>query len=140
MAVFDAEVRRLAEAATRALERMSILRAVYIFGSYAEGRADPWSDLDLAAFVEGAESWDLRRRARAMAQVQQEVGKEVEAHFFAASLLEDPQPGSFAAYILEKGVCVFRRDDGAAHASKSKHEPGPASDRPARELKRKSES
>ncbi|MDP2898233.1 MAG: nucleotidyltransferase domain-containing protein, partial [bacterium] len=64
MAALDAEVRRRALAAARALAREGAVLAAYVFGSHVEGRADPWSDIDIAAFIEGAESWDLWERAR----------------------------------------------------------------------------
>ena len=64
MAAVSAEVKRRATAAARALSRQGKLRSAYLFGSYAEGRADRWSDIDVAAFIEGVETWDLTRRAQ----------------------------------------------------------------------------
>ncbi len=106
MAILDAEVRRRALAATETLERLGTVRAVYVFGSHAEGRPDRWSDIDVAAFMEGIDAWDIRRRARAMTQVQEEAGLDVEAHLFAESALDHPQAGSFAEYVLKHGVCI----------------------------------
>ncbi|HUT54284.1 MAG TPA: nucleotidyltransferase domain-containing protein, partial [bacterium] len=80
--------------------------AVYIFGSQVEGRADEWSDIDLAAFMDGVESWDLQRRTEVMAHVQFEVGFDVEPHLFPASALQNPERGSFAEYILKHGVRI----------------------------------
>ena len=64
-----------------------------------------WSDIDIAVFMEGVETWDILQRARAMTQVQKEAGLDVEAHLLPVSNLEHPQPGSFAEYILEHGIC-----------------------------------
>jgi len=110
MAVLDADVKRRALAATEALARLGRVRAAYVFGSHAEGRPDRWSDIDLAAFMEGVGAWDIRRRARAMTQVQEETGFDIEAHLFADTALRHPQPGSFAAYILKHGVCISGQD------------------------------
>ena len=107
MAVFDARVEGRALAATRILARLGIVRAVYVFGSHVEGRADRWSDIDVAAFMEGIENWDLRRRAQAMARVMEEAGPEVEAHLFPASALENPECGGFAEYVLQHGVRIL---------------------------------
>ena len=59
MAVIDAEVKRRALAETKALEREGVVRAAYVFGSQVDGRTDRWSDIDVAAFMEGVESWDI---------------------------------------------------------------------------------
>jgi predicted nucleotidyltransferase len=104
--VLDARVKDKALAAAAVLARLGTLRAAYVFGSYAEGRGDQWSDIDLAAFVEGVENWDLARRAKAMALVMTEAGADVEAHLFPASALANPERGGFAEYVLQHGVCI----------------------------------
>ena len=93
-------------AAIQSLMRLGAVRAAYVFGSYVEGRADRWSDIDIAVFMEGVETWDIRRRARAMARVQKEAGLDVEAHLLPATTLDSPQPGSFAEYVLKHGICI----------------------------------
>ena len=106
MAILDAEVKQRASHAVRILKRMTIVRAAYVFGSRVEGRAHRFSDIDVAIFIDGVENWDIRRRARAMAQVQKEAGLEVEAHLLPSSALDDREPGSFAAWVLAHGVEV----------------------------------
>jgi len=108
MATLDAEVKSKALAATKILSRLGTIRAAYVFGSRVEGGADQWSDIDLAAFVEGVESWDIQRRAKAMALVMKEAGYDVETHLFPASKLSHPEGGGFAEYILQHGVCILR--------------------------------
>jgi hypothetical protein len=75
-----------------------------VFGSHVEGNPGPWSDIDIAAFVEGVEKWDIRQRARAMVLVQKGAGMDVETHLFPASAAMDPPAGSFAAYVVQHGV------------------------------------
>lgn len=104
MAALDAEVKRRALAAARILGRMVPVRAAYVFGSYVEGVTHQWSDIDVALFLDGIETWDMRRRAQAMFQVQKEAGLDVEAHLFSALALERPEEGSFALYIMNHGV------------------------------------
>jgi predicted nucleotidyltransferase len=106
MVALEADVRRRALEAARALARRGTVRAAYVFGSHAEGRADQWSDIDVAAFMDGVESWDVWRRARTMTDVQKEVGFDVEAHLFPASCLKNAEPDSFAAYVLEHGIAL----------------------------------
>ena len=107
MVALDDRVESKALAAARILARLGDVRATYVFGSHAEGRSGPWSDIDVAAFMEGVEGWDMRKRAKAMALVNAEVGSDVEAHLFPISALENPERGGFAEYVLQHGVCVL---------------------------------
>ena len=107
MDTLDAAIGKRALAATQTLARLGAVRAAYIFGSHAQGTADAWSDIDLAAFIEGLEHWDIRQRATAMALVMEEAGSDVEAHLFAASTLDNPPAGGFAEYILRHGTRIL---------------------------------
>lgn len=106
MAVLNDSLRQRSLTAARVLDAMAPVKAVYVFGSQIEGRAHQWSDLDIAVFLEGLEKWDMRRRARAMCQVQQQAGLDIEGHLFPVSCLTDPKPASFASYILTHGIEV----------------------------------
>ena len=102
MAVLNAEIERRAAEAAKALARRGTVIAAYVFGSHPAGRANEWSDIDVAAFMEGVESWDLWHRTQIIVQVQKEVGYDIELHLFPASSLQNPQAGSFAADVLKK--------------------------------------
>jgi predicted nucleotidyltransferase len=106
MARIDAAAIDRSRRALRVLARRASVAAAYIFGSHCEGRADYWSDIDLAVFVRGAEDWDMVTRARIAAQVQKEAGDEVELHFFPAQVLKHAEPGSFAAFVIKSGIAV----------------------------------
>ncbi len=106
MAVLDAIVEKRAREAVQALSRLAVVRAAYVFGSRAEGQGGRFSDIDLAAFIDEAEKWDIRRRAQIAAQVQKEAGDEVELHLFRSSDLVSPPPASFAGYVKKKGVLI----------------------------------
>jgi predicted nucleotidyltransferase len=107
MGTIDKIIEDRAAAAVKILARQGVVRAAYLFGSHAEGTADAWSDIDVAAFIEGLEEWDIRRRARAMALVMEEAGSDMEAHLFPASALNNPPHGGFAEYILRHGIPVL---------------------------------
>jgi len=109
MAVITAEVEQRALAAVETLARLAPVRAAYVFGSQVEGRADKWSDIDVAAFLEGIEDWDIRQHAHAMTRVMKEAGTNVEAHLFPASDFENPPRASFAQYILTHGVRILAK-------------------------------
>ena len=106
MAVLDAEIEHRVAAAAKSLARFGTVKAVYVFGSYVAGRADEWSDIDVAAFMEGIETWDIWHRTHVIVQVQKEAGYDIELHLFPASALQNAEPGSFAADILKHGVRV----------------------------------
>ena len=106
MVILDAEIKRRALEAANELSRSGTLRAAYVFGSHVTGRADRWSDIDIAAFMEEVDSWDLWRRTDIMVQVQKEVGYDIEPHLFPASDLEFAEAGSFAEDVLKKGIRI----------------------------------
>lgn len=78
--------------------------AVYLFGSRVEGCADQWSDYDLAVFIEDAEAWDVFDIVRFGGEIQKEAGDNIELHLFTVGQAEDPEPASFASYILVHGI------------------------------------
>ncbi len=106
MAVVNDLIRQRACDAVEALSRMARVRAAYLFGSHVAGTADEYSDIDIAAFIEDIEEWDIRRRTRAMVATQKEVGDDVELHFFSADLLDNAPKASFAAYTKSHGVLI----------------------------------
>ena len=106
MAQLDAVTDRKAHVALTVVSRLVHVARAYLFGSRAEGRADRWSDIDLAVFVEGLETWDLHDRARVSAQVQKEAGDDVEVHFLPAGTLQEHDPAGFAAWVMAHGVEV----------------------------------
>lgn len=106
MAVLDSITEERVRRAVEILSRLAKVHAAYVFGSRVEGRADSHSDIDVAAFVEGLEEWDLKRRAQTAARVQKEAGDDLEIHFFRAADLENPPSASFASHVLRSGVCV----------------------------------
>lgn len=106
MAQLNPVIDRKTRAALTAVSRMAHIARAYLFGSQVEGSADRWSDIDLAVFIEGLEKWNLHDRARASAQVQKEVGDDVEVHFLPAQSLQEPEPAGFAAWVMAHGVEV----------------------------------
>ena len=106
MAVVPDVTQQRAQAAVEVIARRAPVRAAYLFGSQVEGTADGFSDIDVAAFVEGAAQWDLRQRVRASVEVREEVGDDIEMHIFPSSSYENPPRASFAQYILSHGVAL----------------------------------
>lgn len=113
MVALNAELTRRVLAAAMALRREGVLRAVYVFGSHVDGCADEWSDIDVAAFMDGVESWDLWRQTEVIVRVQKEVGFDLEPHLFSASSLAAPEVGSFAAHVIRHGIRVPEEHSGS---------------------------
>ena len=88
------------------IARRSRVRGAFLFGSHVEGTPDEDSDIDVAAFIEEAERLDIQQRAQAAADVQLEIGSDIELHIFSAKLLKNPPAASFAAYIQRHGMRI----------------------------------
>jgi len=104
MVVVHTVIEEKARAALRVLARRTRVRAAYLFGSQVAGTADQWSDIDIGAFIEEAEPWDLQQRVDVCVEIRREVGDDVELHLFLADSLDNPPRASFAQYVLSHGV------------------------------------
>ncbi|MEK7730257.1 MAG: nucleotidyltransferase domain-containing protein [Planctomycetota bacterium] len=107
MVAIDDRVTKRALAAVKALGREGEVRAAFVFGSHASGCADRWSDIDLAAFMDNADSWDPWQRTRVIVRVQKDVGFDIEPHIFPTASLQHAEGGSFAADIIRYGVRIL---------------------------------
>ena len=106
MVVLDNVTAERARRAVSALARTARVRAAFVFGSHAFGRADQWSDLDIAAFIDGVETWTLRQRVQAVVDAQKEAGDDIEFHLFPAKFIEHPPTASLGALVLREGIPV----------------------------------
>ncbi len=104
MVRIDTVIEACARRAIEVLSRSSKVAAAYVFGSHVDGTVDPWSDIDLAVFVENLDTFDLSDRARVTARVQKEAGDDVDLHLVPAEALEQRDPGGFSAWVLAHGV------------------------------------
>jgi hypothetical protein len=75
-----------------------------------DGTADAFSDVDIAAFIDGLEQWDFQERIRVIVDLQAELGDDLEFHFFPAESLTNPPRASFAEHILRHGILVQSND------------------------------
>lgn len=104
MAQHDAIIDKKAKAALASIAGFARIDKAYLFGSQVEGMADEWSDIDLAVFAEGVETWDIHKRARLMAKVQKEAGDDIEVHFIPAKALVENDRAGFASWVMSHGV------------------------------------
>ena len=106
MAVVDASIEIQARQAVGILARHVEVAAAYVFGSHVDGTPDEWSDIDVAVFAVGAENWDLFEHADLSYAVHKEMGRDVELHYFPASVLPEPERASSASWVIRHGVFV----------------------------------
>ena len=100
----DAEER--ARRAVSALTEYASVVDAFLFGSYVEGRADEWSDIDIAVFIEDFDEYTLSRRVKTNSQIHKKEGYDIELHYFPAEALTDAEPASFAAYVIKHGRSI----------------------------------
>ncbi|MHB1158270.1 MAG: nucleotidyltransferase domain-containing protein [Phycisphaerales bacterium] len=110
MVAIDVVIERKARRALQVVARRARLRAAYIFGSQADGTADRYSDIDVAAFVDEADQWDLPQRVAIGVEVRQSVGDDVELHLFPTSSWRNPPKASFTQHILRHGKPIRFND------------------------------
>lgn len=73
---------------------------IYLFGSHADGRGGPDSDIDLAVFLD-REEIDGFSEVTEMMKLRWDIDLRLEPHAFAKSDLDDADP--FVRDIVEKG-------------------------------------
>lgn len=92
-------------------EYVSALRArdihvlgAYLFGSYVKGRADEWSDIDLAILTDRfiGDSFDFRF---ILSKIARDIAPDIEPHPYLASDFNESNP--IAAEIIRTGEKVL---------------------------------
>lgn len=106
MPVVSAEITERAALAVQTANRHGKVVGAFLFGSHVDGQPNKWSDIDLALFIEGVDDWDLTRRAEVSGAIWDEVGCDIEPHYFPAESLTNYEPSSFVAFILKHGVQI----------------------------------
>ncbi len=106
MATIDNDIKNKIQKAISIISPYCNIVRTYLFGSHANKTTHPWSDIDLAVFAEGIESWELEKRVRMAALVQKEAGDVVDVHFFPAYALTKHDAAGFAAWVIQHGIEV----------------------------------
>ncbi|MDF1554092.1 MAG: nucleotidyltransferase domain-containing protein [Deferrisomatales bacterium] len=88
------------------VSRYGTVVGTFLFGSHAWGTPTDDSDIDVAAFVEGGETWALNTRAKIIAETQRLLGDDIELHIFPGYMLAHPPAASLARKIVEQGVRI----------------------------------
>ena len=81
--------------------------AVYLFGSYLEGKTHKWSDVDLAVYTDAVVGLKMQECARLWSRLQIAVGDwPIELHLYPTSELENPDPRTFPGWVALNGKRV----------------------------------
>lgn len=97
---FVEEIGRLAEQ----VQKKYRLDSIYLYGSYAEGRQDEWSDVDLAIILDEPEAHSREVFS---------IGKDIHPDFDAFGFTKKDflRPRRVTLYeIKEKGIKIWGRD------------------------------
>ena len=80
------------------------IQQAYLFGSYAKGTADEWSDIDLALVTDGfiGDSFDFRFM---LAKLARSIDPDIEPHPYLISEFNESNP--VAGEILKNGERIF---------------------------------
>lgn len=79
------------------------ITAVVLYGSHATGKADEWSDVDVAVFTPVAKGLSFDDEVRLRRKVHEEIGLDVEVIFLPAEDFPTPRKWSFAQEVLRTG-------------------------------------
>jgi len=90
------------------LRRRLPVSAIVVYGSQVEGRADQWSDVDIAVFSPAVETMSLDDELDLLYEVHEAVGHDIDIRLFSDRSLEEAatRPASFVAHILKTGKRV----------------------------------
>ena len=85
------------------LKKKIRISEAFVFGSYAVGKPNMWSDIDLAIFSPDVEDWTIERRAELAIDIKLHCNANVELHIFSTEALSQARPTNFYGYIIENG-------------------------------------
>jgi len=123
MAAQLAEVMARAEGALSVVGRHLDVSAAFLFGSQVEGGADEHSDIDIAVFAPGVETWTFVEHVNVATRIQAELSNDIELHFFPDDQLEHCHPASFAAYVQKHGAPIKLPVTGQVAEERGEYEP-----------------
>lgn len=97
-------IRELAHKAVAELRRSVDVRAAYLYGSQVDGTADEWSDIDVGVFVADFGKLTFWDKVQLCVDINRNISNDLDIHFFSTKSLHNPDPASFAKYIIDHGV------------------------------------
>ena len=90
------------------LQQKIHVQQVILFGSYASGEADTWSDVDLAVISPDFSRMSHRKIMDLLVEVTLTVDSSVEIRPYTAKDLREARPTNFLGHILAAGKVVYK--------------------------------
>lgn len=97
------EINKIILSAVELLKRRIEIKCGYLFGSYAQGKANKNSDIDLAFFSPAVDKMSLEKKMDMLSKTEEELGYEVEIHLYSDKCLKDARQTNFYGHILKTG-------------------------------------
>jgi len=92
---------------THLQEKVKVERAI-LFGSFARGEADEWSDVDLAVVSPDFERMGHRQLMKLLVEVGLVVDSAVDVRPYTPRELKEARPTNFLGQILAEGRVVYK--------------------------------
>ncbi len=108
-ALNQAELRKVVGKALQVLSKKIQIDLAILFGSYSRGKADSWSDIDLAVVSPDFERMNLQEQVALITQIWHINGLWVQIHPFTPKDLAEARPTNFLGHLLRVGQIVYRR-------------------------------
>lgn len=90
-----------------ALEKGIRVEALILYGSYAKGEPNKWSDFDVAVISPDFEGIPLPKRQEMLADLSHGTDPRIEPIGYASSEYHEPGRHSFLREIIESGRVVY---------------------------------
>ena len=88
------------------VERKIPVTEAYLFGSQVSGKADRYSDIDLAIFSPAVKDMDLIARVRFMVEIENNFKEPLELHLYSSDKLKEARPTNFYGEIIKTGARI----------------------------------
>ena len=90
------------------LRRKVRVSRVILFGSHARGRADEWSDVDLAVISPDFTQMPYPQLINLLVEVTLAVDPSLELHAFTPKDIKEARPTNFLGHIIAEGKVVYK--------------------------------
>lgn len=109
MAKANSRIKKIAIQLVNQLKNMDIyVQQLILFGSYAEGKAKLYSDIDIAVISASFKGKGLLRRQELLGEAIYPLKEPIEALGYTPSEYKNVIPASFLSEIIAKGKVIYK--------------------------------
>ncbi len=103
MARKPAEVTSLIERTLSSLRSRIPIAKALLFGSYLEGKAHEYSDIDIAVFSPAVDAMSFQQKVDLIVEIERQIRDSIDLHLFGVTSLAEARPTNFVGYLLTHG-------------------------------------